>query len=172
MTNDKNWLPGVPVVVKGKPIWLGTIRFQVQSLTLLSGLRIQHCHELCCRLQLQLGSGVAVAVAVAGSCTSDLISSPGTSICLRCGSKKEKKKKNHHQQQTGFLISSCLWISSLDPNFWEPDLVQLRKLIRPLEQTLLSTYSRVGTHQNLLKCSPWGERELLRSPEVWFLMGT
>ena len=33
-----------------------------RSLALLSGLRIQHCRELCCRLQKRLGSQVAVAV--------------------------------------------------------------------------------------------------------------
>ena len=32
-------------------------------LALLSGLRIQSCHELCCRSQTCLGSHVAVAVA-------------------------------------------------------------------------------------------------------------
>ena len=36
---------------------------QVQSLALLSELRIQHCRELWYRSQTQLGSGVAVAVA-------------------------------------------------------------------------------------------------------------
>ena len=34
----------------------------VQSLALLSGLRIQNCHELWCGSQLQLGSRVAVAL--------------------------------------------------------------------------------------------------------------
>ena len=45
-----------------KPIQLGTLRLQVQSLALLSGLRIWHCCELWCRSQEQLGSQVAVAV--------------------------------------------------------------------------------------------------------------
>ena len=36
---------------------------QVQSPALLSGLRIQHCRELWCRLQIWLGSGIVVAVA-------------------------------------------------------------------------------------------------------------
>ena len=40
---------------------------QVQSLALLSGLRIRYCHELWCRLQTWLGSGIAVAVVEAGS---------------------------------------------------------------------------------------------------------
>ena len=41
------------------------MRFRVQSLASLSGLRIQHCHELWCGSQTQLGSHVAVAVATA-----------------------------------------------------------------------------------------------------------
>ena len=40
---------------------------------------------------MQLGSGVDVAVAQAGSCSSNLTPSLGTSICLRCGHKKKKK---------------------------------------------------------------------------------
>ena len=36
----------------------------VQSLASLSGLGIQHCHELWCRSQTWLGAGVAVAVLV------------------------------------------------------------------------------------------------------------
>ena len=46
-----------------KRIQLGTMRLQVRSLALLSGLRIQRCRELWYRLQTQLGSGVAVALA-------------------------------------------------------------------------------------------------------------
>ena len=51
---------GVSVVVQWKRIRLGTMRLQVRSLALLSGLRIQHCHELWCRLKTQLRSGMAV----------------------------------------------------------------------------------------------------------------
>ena len=43
-------------------IQLGTMRMQVQSLASLSGLRIWHCHEQWCSLQMQLGSCVAVPV--------------------------------------------------------------------------------------------------------------
>ena len=46
-----------------KRIRLGTMRLQVRSLALLSGLRIQCCCELWCRSQIRLGSGIAVAVA-------------------------------------------------------------------------------------------------------------
>ena len=38
---------------------------RVRSLASLSGSRIQHCCELCCRSQTWLGYGIAVAVAVA-----------------------------------------------------------------------------------------------------------
>ena len=41
------------------------------SLALLSGLRIQHYHEMWCRLQTQLRSHIAVAMAQAGSCSSN-----------------------------------------------------------------------------------------------------
>ena len=54
---------GVPILAQGKQFWLGTVRFWVRSLALLSGLRIWHCREPWCRLQTLLGSGVAVALA-------------------------------------------------------------------------------------------------------------
>ena len=56
-----------------------------------------HCHELWCRSQTQLGSSIAVAVVQAGSCSSSLTPSLGTSICFGCGPKKQKKKKKRLQ---------------------------------------------------------------------------
>ena len=53
---------GVPIMDQQKRIQLGTMRLQVRSLALISGLRIWHCHELWCRSQMQLGSHTAVAV--------------------------------------------------------------------------------------------------------------
>ena len=53
---------GVPIVAQQKRIWLTPMRMQVWSLALLSGLRIQHCHELSCRLQTWFGAGIVVAV--------------------------------------------------------------------------------------------------------------
>ena len=53
---------GVPVVAQWKQIRLLSMRMRVQSLALLSGLRIQHCCELWCRSQMWLRSGIAVAV--------------------------------------------------------------------------------------------------------------
>ena len=47
------------------------MRMRVPSLALLSGLRIQRCHELWCRSQIRFGSRVDVAVAYGGSRSSD-----------------------------------------------------------------------------------------------------
>ena len=46
-----------------KRIRLGTVKLWVRSLASLSGLKIQRCHELWCRLLVWLRSGIAVAVA-------------------------------------------------------------------------------------------------------------
>ena len=54
---------GVPVLAQWKQIQLGTMRLQVLSLALLSGLRIRCCCELWCRSQMRLGSRVSVALA-------------------------------------------------------------------------------------------------------------
>ena len=43
---------GVPIMAQQKQIGLVSMRMQVQSLALLGGLRIQHCRELWCRLQM------------------------------------------------------------------------------------------------------------------------
>ena len=78
----------VPIVVQQKRIWLASTRMQVWSLSWISGLRIWCCCELWYRLQMWTGSGIAVAVAQAGSYSSDLTLSLGTSICCGCGLKK------------------------------------------------------------------------------------
>ena len=44
-----NKILGGPVIVQWKQIQLGTLRVQVQSLALPSGLRIRCCPELWCR---------------------------------------------------------------------------------------------------------------------------
>ena len=71
------------------------MRMWVQSLVLISGLRIRHCHELWCRSKMQLGSSLAVAVAEAGSYSSNLTHSLGTSIHCGCSPKKTKKTKKN-----------------------------------------------------------------------------
>ena len=51
-----------PLWFSGKQTQLASMTMQVGSLALLSGLRIQCCRELWCRLKMRLGSGVAVAL--------------------------------------------------------------------------------------------------------------
>ena len=82
----------VPVVAHWKRIQLGTMRLQVRSLALLSGLKIRCCHELWCRSQTRLGSWVAVALAQTDNYSSDLTPSLGTSICHVCGPRKDRGK--------------------------------------------------------------------------------
>ena len=98
------------IVSQWKRIQLGTMRLRVQSLASFSGLRIWDCHELWCSLQMQLRSCIAVAVAQAISCSSDLTSSLGTSMCCKWGPKKQKKKKK--AKQTCMFPKTGKWRST------------------------------------------------------------
>ena len=69
-----------------------------QDLALLSGLRIRCCPELQCRSQLR--SGIAAAVVQAGSCSSVLTPSLGTSIGPECGPEKPKKTQKNKKPET------------------------------------------------------------------------
>ena len=71
------------------------MRIQVQSLPLLSGLRVWRCHELWCRLHTQLGSHIAAAVVQASAYSLDSTPSLGTSICCEYGPKKQTNKRNY-----------------------------------------------------------------------------
>ena len=84
-------------MVQQKRIRLGTIRLQVRSLALLSGLRIWCCHVLWCRFQMQLRSQVAIHVA--SSYSSGSTPRLGISVCCRCEPKKEKKKKKDKKKK-------------------------------------------------------------------------
>ena len=53
-------MTGVPIVVQQKQIRLGTMSLWVQSLALLSRLKIQPCRELWCRSQTRLGSDLTL----------------------------------------------------------------------------------------------------------------
>ena len=53
-----------------------------------------------------LGSGTAVTVAVASSCSSDLTSSLGTSIC-HGGSPKKQKKKKKKERKSGITCGDA-----------------------------------------------------------------
>ena len=68
------------------------------------GLGIWCCREQWCRWKMQFRSCVAVAVAWAGSCSSDLTSSLGTSICHGCGPKKQNKQTNKQNTWEGSRI--------------------------------------------------------------------
>ena len=46
---------GVPVVAQQQQTQLVSMKIWVQSLASISGLRIWHCLELCCKSQIQLG---------------------------------------------------------------------------------------------------------------------
>ena len=87
-------------------------RTQVQSLALLSGLRIQCCCELWYRSQMQLRSRVAVAVVLAGSYSSDLTPSLGTSICCGAALKRPKKKKKKKFVALSAAYLERVWASS------------------------------------------------------------
>ena len=58
----KNIKQEFPSWLSGSRIRLGTMKWGVRSLALLSGLRIRHCRDLWCRSQMRLGSRVAVAL--------------------------------------------------------------------------------------------------------------
>ena len=53
----------ISIVALGLRIQLVSMRMQVCSLALLSGLRVWHCWKLWCKLQMWLRAIVAVAVA-------------------------------------------------------------------------------------------------------------
>ena len=110
---------GVPILVQGKQIRLGTMRLRVRSPASLIGLRIRHCRELGYRSQPRLRSGVAVAVTMANGCSSDLPPSLGTSMCRGCGPRKINKTnqtarhcvnsiKDHTQEADGRHSNSFL----------------------------------------------------------------
>ena len=83
-----------------KRIQLVTMKLQVRSLSLLSGLRIQHCRELWCRLQTRLGPCIAVAVwrrSAAVSPIRPLAWKPlyAMGVVVKKAKKKKKKKGNN-----------------------------------------------------------------------------
>ena len=86
-------ITGVPIVSQQIKNLTSIHEDVVRSLALLSGLRIQLCCKLQCRLEMEFGSQVAVAVAMAGSCSSDSTPSLGTPMCHRHSPKKKKKNQ-------------------------------------------------------------------------------
>ena len=84
---------GVPIVAQRVTNLTSILEDTGSILGLLSGLRMQHCCELWCRLQMWLRYCVAVAVAKANSYSSDSTPSLETSICHQCGPKQTKDQK-------------------------------------------------------------------------------
>ena len=94
----KTTVRGAPIVAQRKQIQPGAMRLRVQSLALLSGLRIWCCCELWCRSQMWLESCIAVDVPQADSYSSDLTPSLGTNLHMPqvqspCPPPKKSKKK-------------------------------------------------------------------------------
>ena len=85
----KNVHSRVPVVAQWKLNPPGTMRFQVQPLASLGGLRIRRCHELWCR-------SAAVAPIRPPTCEP-----PYT---LRATLKRKKKKKSNHSYQCEMVV--------------------------------------------------------------------
>ena len=112
---------------------LVSMRTWVQSLALVGGLRIRHCHELWCRLQMQLGSHLAEAVVQASSYSSDSTPSLGTSICCGCSPKKTKTNKQTNKKQGNPVLYQilrafiCQWHLQQGLTY-----LWLLKLIRPM----------------------------------------
>jgi len=94
----ENTVSGVSVVVPWKRILPGTMRLRVQSLALLSELRIQRCHELWCRSQKWPGSCVAVAVCrlAAVAPIRPLVWEPPYAVGMALKRKKEKRKRKQN----------------------------------------------------------------------------
>ena len=89
------------------------MRLRVQSLTLLSGLRIWRCRELSYRSQMRLESCVAVVRVSAGGYSSDWTPSLETSICRGNGSRKGKKTKKKKKVYSPLILSRSLPINQL-----------------------------------------------------------
>ena len=77
------------------------MRMQIQSLAMLSGLRIRHCRELWHRSQTWLGSGVAVAVVFSFTNKSSFWSSHG-------GAVEMNSTRNH--EVSGSIPGLAQWV--------------------------------------------------------------
>ena len=109
---------GVPITVWWKQIQLGTMGLWVQSLALLSGLRIWRCRELWCGLQTQIRSRVAMALAQAGRYSSNQTPSLGTSIFHGSGSRKGKKTPPPKKERKRYL-PIVFFFGSIFAWFWK-----------------------------------------------------
>ena len=173
-----------------KRIWLVSMKMWVQSLALLSGLRIWLCSELWCRSQTWVGSLVAVAVVSAGSYSSSSTPSLGTSMCHECGLKKMTKKKNIYiytyiyiyELELSALNLMHVYDTLLSENRWACDELRIYIFVSIILCTgyfkfedVLRTWRKGGKYLKLLP--HWGDTwwEMMGShstwPSLWFVLG-
>ena len=77
---------------------------QVRSLALLSGLGIQHCCELWCRLQTRLGSRVALATAPIQPLAWELAYAEGAAKEIAKKDKTKQNKNNNKKIVSGSVL--------------------------------------------------------------------
>ena len=145
------------------------MRMQVWSLALLSGLRIQHCHELWCS-QTRLGYAISVALAYASGYSSNSTPSLGTSICCRCSPKKSKKEKSplkylkYVTKKIIFIFLFILFYFCLFAFSWAAPAAyggsQARSPIGAVAAGLCQSYSNVGSEPCL-----WPTPQLTARPD-------
>ena len=96
---------GVPIVAQWKWTRVVSMRMGVWSLASFSRLRMRHCHELWCRLQMWLGSGIAVTVAEAGRYSSNSTPSLGTFCATYAALKRQTDRQTDRKTDSYLEVS-------------------------------------------------------------------
>ena len=125
------------------------MKLQVQSLASLSGLRVQCCCELWCRL---------AAIAPIWP----LATSLGTSTCHGCGPKMQKKKKNHTTNSYSNMNGTRKhYVRTQIGKFWFPTQLAATCLINKV----LLEHSQI---QSFI-CSAWLQQQnrVAATEQVW-----
>ena len=141
----------------------------VQSLALLSGLRIWRCRELWCRsqtrIQCRCGSGVGQQLQL------HLDPSLETSICYRCGPEKTKKERETSGPLQGGERKGLLAIE------WGKCLGTLTKLLASSSRAALismSAFRPLGATLYGLsgaKSNPWSQAPGIKELETGWVGG-
>ena len=95
------------------------MRMWIQSLALLSGLRIQHCRELWCRLQTEIGSQVAVLWLWCWPATTAPFRPLAWEPPYATGAALKKKRPKKKKQKPVFFIWNLHSFSLLSGRFWQ-----------------------------------------------------